>query len=162
MSEAIIPIGPSIAYIPLDNDKVTLVDSGDIAFLSRWRWTTLVNKRDNSFYAQAYDRASKKYIRMNRVLHPTQLPVVDHRNGNTLDNRRCNLRGASVSQNCANRRVIRDGLKGAFPVRSGRFISRIKIQDKCINLGTFDSEEEAHAAYCEAAKNHHKEFARFE
>jgi hypothetical protein len=41
-------------------------------------------------------------------------------------------------------------------------MARIKADNKQISLGVFDKEEEAHAAYCKAAKEHFGEFARLE
>lgn len=89
---------------------------------------------------------------------------IDHRNGNPLDNRICNLRECSNAQNSWNKgpsRRSRIGLKGVF-MRKGRsgFYARIRIGDRRLFLGRFETAEDAHAAYCQAAKEHHREFAR--
>lgn len=93
--------------------------------------------------------------------------VVDHINGNRLDNRIDNLRLATYSQNSANaKRHSRNtsGLKGASRVKkngkwTGRWQASITYQRRQINLGYFDTKEEAHAAYLEAARSLQGEFA---
>jgi len=89
---------------------------------------------------------------------------IDHRNNNCHDNRIDNLREASHSQNCSNaRKWLKKKLpKGVStqPNDVSRFRARIQVGKKVVHLGTFGSPEEAHAAYCEAAKKYHGEFAR--
>jgi hypothetical protein len=88
--------------------------------------------------------------------------MVDHRNGDRSDDRWSNLRAAAHGQNQRNSRGRRpDCLKGAFwHKRDQRWRAQIYLNSRPIHLGYFDSEEEAHAAYCEAAKKYHGDFAR--
>jgi len=89
---------------------------------------------------------------------------VDHINGNGLDNRRENLRVANKMQNqynSARQHNNRLGLKGVHK-NGRRYRAQIRADGVKHNLGYFDTAEEAHAAYCEAAKRLHGEFARFE
>lgn len=90
---------------------------------------------------------------------------VDHINGDRADNRLCNLRLATASQNMWNsagwsgRRS--SGHKGVRLVAStGRWKARIMAHRKERHLGYYDTAEEAHAAYIAAAKELHGEFAR--
>ena len=89
---------------------------------------------------------------------------VDHINGDKTDNRLCNLREATNTQNCGNMRLRRDNVSGfkgvSYRKRGGRYMARIVIDRKTIYLGTFLTAQEAHAAYLMAAKEHFKEFAR--
>lgn len=86
---------------------------------------------------------------------------VDHINGDRLDNRPCNLRNASHQQQMHNiKRNPASGLKGAYPSRRGKWVSKIMVGRKNQHLGTFPDAESAHRAYCEAAKRLHGEFAR--
>jgi len=87
---------------------------------------------------------------------------VNHKNGNLSDNRLCNLREATraeISWSARPRRDSRSPLKGAQTFE-GRWRSGIVINGKTIHLGLFDTPEEAHAAYCEAARLYHGAFAR--
>ncbi|AWI90260.1 Fis family transcriptional regulator [Methylobacterium sp. DM1] len=84
--------------------------------------------------------------------------VIDHINGRRDDNRLSNLRCATRQQNAMNgRRRKRSGLKGAF------WLPRQKVWHARIcrqYLGSFDTEQEAHAAYMSAARAQFGEFAR--
>jgi len=85
---------------------------------------------------------------------------IDHINGVKADNRICNLREATQSQNIANSGAkSASGLKGAYYHRKkGKWYSRILKQ----HLGYFDTKEEAHLAWAKMAKETHGEFARIE
>lgn len=90
---------------------------------------------------------------------------VDHQNGNTLDNRWANLRDATRTQNNGNRTVKlkrkRASLKGAtWDSARLRWAAYITFRGKQTNLGRFDIEEDAHAAYMSAAARLFGEFAR--
>ena len=80
---------------------------------------------------------------------------IDHINGVKTDNRLNNLREANSSQqqqNVCARSHNQSGLLGAhFHRAKGKFRSRITVDFKVHNLGTFDTAEEAHEAY-QAAK----------
>jgi hypothetical protein len=51
-------------------------------------------------------------------------------------------------------------LKGAWPTANGRYRAQITIKGRTYSLGCFATPEEAHRAYCEAAKRHFGQFAR--
>jgi hypothetical protein len=86
---------------------------------------------------------------------------IDHINGNRLDNRLCNLREASKSENSRNRKARAGRLKGAsFNKVNGKWQARIVAGKKSISLGYFQTEEDAHAAYCHASKIYHGAFGR--
>jgi len=73
-----------------------------------------------------------------------------------------NLREATRSQNLANSTAQRNnrlGIKGVCR-HQGRYRSYISKGRKKIHLGMFDTPEDAHAAYCEAAERLHGAFAR--
>lgn len=90
---------------------------------------------------------------------------VDHINGDTSDNRIENLRQASHAENSKNLKLSRantSGLKGVHLHRqSGRWRARIKSDGRSHSLGLFNSKEDAHQAYREAAQSLHGQFARF-
>lgn len=86
---------------------------------------------------------------------------IDHINGDPWDNRAANLRLATSAQNTMNKpsnRTNTSGYKGV--IREGlRWRAKIGVDGKTVHLGAFDSPEEAHRAYCEAAAKYHGEFA---
>lgn len=162
-----------VITITLFNGDTTVVDTED-ASLAQYRWA--ISGDLDRRYAVRYvkgTRNPKKYQIlhrevMERVLGRTlnKSEEVDHINGNTLDNRRGNLRLANRFQNAKNRRRDRDSSSGYKGVRfhkaSQKWDARITSDGRQIFLGVFDTPEAAHEAYCEAARMYHGEFARTE
>jgi HNH endonuclease/AP2 domain len=90
--------------------------------------------------------------------------MIDHRDGDPSNNHWDNLRPATQSQNCANRRVPRHntcGLKGVSQHR-GRWCASICKKGRKYFLGCYSTPQEAHAAYAKAAHKLFGEFARTE
>lgn len=88
---------------------------------------------------------------------------IDHKNLNGLDNRLSNLREATFSENRwnTNRPYVRELPRGVYRnYRGARFGARIAINGEEIYLGSFDTPEEAHAAWCEVAREKRGEFFR--
>ena len=84
---------------------------------------------------------------------------VDHKDGNSLNNCRINLRIATPSQNQANvESYSSSGLKGAYKIKSG-WMSKIVVDRKSIYLGTFLTKEMAATAYIRAANKYFGEFS---
>lgn len=101
--------------------------------------------------------------RLSWFLHHGEWPksALDHINGNPSDNRICNLREATWTQNACNRPMQSNnkaGLKGVGKIGK-RFRSRIRIHGKEIHLGSFPTAELAHESYLKAAKELHGEFS---
>lgn len=112
------PYTPLYREIPLTKGQVALVDAEDFEWLNQWKWSVRFDKSTGCFYAQryAYSGGVKQNIIMARLilgLEKGDLRQADHVDtGNTLDNRRFNLRIATQSQNNANRRIGRNNTSG--------------------------------------------------
>lgn len=87
---------------------------------------------------------------------------IDHKNTVCSDDRWENLRPADRSQQLTNQKPRSDHLRGIYQRKSGRWMAQIQKRDVRLNLGVYDTQEEAHAAYQEAALKLHGEYARFE
>jgi hypothetical protein len=91
---------------------------------------------------------------------------MDHIDLDRSNDRWANLREATVSQNKANRRRFKTSaspLKGTtFYASRNKWRAQIYRDGQCRFLGHFDTAEEAHAAYRDAALAEHGEFARFD
>lgn len=89
---------------------------------------------------------------------------IDHINLVRSDNRICNLRQATNSQNKMNSKLKSTnttGFKGvSFHKRDKKYTARATVKGKINNLGYHDTPEEAHAAYCKFIAVHHGEFGR--
>jgi hypothetical protein len=95
-------------------------------------------------------------------MNPPEGMVVDHINGNGLNNRRSNMRNCTRAQNSANRRPKRGAAspyKGVFPRPDGKFEASICHDGRKQYLGRFENEIEAARAYDKKAKELHGEFA---
>lgn len=90
--------------------------------------------------------------------------TVDHINGDTRDNRFCNLRVATIGQNTHNQKkskINTSGYKGVyFHKGKKRWRAHIRLDGKRIGLGHYKCPTAAYFAYCRAAKQYHGEFAR--
>lgn len=137
--------------IPLTQGKSAIVDADDWQWLSQWTWH--IARCRHTFYAKRtfYPEARKRLhytIRMHRVIcNARDGDIVDHINGNGLDNRRSNLRLVSHAENCQNRPHLRSdntsGATGIYERRPGIFRVHITRFGKRTWLGTFKTFESA-------------------
>lgn len=169
--EAVVVIGLSIGYVELTKGQFCLVDADNISWISKFNWCASKAACRPEYYAfrNDYSTGKQKLVGMHRYicglgpLEPSR--HVDHVNRNTLDNRRANLRQCTASENHGNQGLSRNntsGLKGAYWDKgNGFWFASIRIKNRQIWIGKFNSPEECHAAYMEAAKKYKGEFARF-
>lgn len=152
--------------IPLTMGKVAIVDVYDYEWLSQYNW-----KYDPDGYAMrnalSADRKGRGYfnIRMHReIINAPKGMQVDHINGDSLDNRRANLRLCTKTQNGQNRKSVKgstSSFKGVCFIKDkGRYQASIHVNHKSMYLGTYDDQTEAARAYDKAAQEHFGEFAR--
>jgi hypothetical protein len=111
------------------------------------------------------DRKSYRAQRLAWLYMTGEWPVIDldHINGIPSDNRWMNLRQVDQSKNQRNQKLHKDSRSGLKGVRRNgkRWMSAITVNRRQIYLGTFDTPEDAHEIYCEAAVAHFGEHARF-
>ena len=137
-----------------------IVDDADYEMVNSVRWTPCYS------HGLTYARQSRhrgKKIFMHRFILGAAVPhIVDHQNGDGLDNRRSNLRSCSTAQNQWNGgKKHPNGLpKGVHLTPNGRFRAQICFAKKLYHLGNFHSSIDAGLAYDRAAKEMFGEFAR--
>lgn len=153
-------IGRNMAVLIFPTGKA-LIDDADLNLVKNYCWR--IHDEDSGL--QYVARASP-WLYMHRLIMSAPNGVlVDHRNGNGLDNRRENLRLATSSQNSANRRKRQQALSSRFKgVRFSRKAKKweasIGVDRRRIYLGCFVNEEDAARAYNARAQIEFGEFAR--
>ena len=140
-----VPKSPNdkIRYIALTKGKFAIVDAEDYDRLMRHKWTAVCF--GGRFYAQ---RNGGGYsIMMHReIMHAPKGMVVDHINGNGLDNRKCNLRICTQSQNILNSRP-RGGssrFKGVYYDKTrNKYVAFVWENRRPVHIGRYEDEIEA-------------------
>jgi len=147
-------------FIPLTRGLIAIVNEGDYERLMFWKWYAFIQKSTNCVYAAR--SSGRRTIFMHSLLCETGPGEdVDHRNRNSLDNRRSNLRPASRGENNHNSKLRADntsGYKGVYK-NNGRWCGRVTKNGVNINLGVYDTPELAHAARIKAIREFFGEFA---
>ena len=155
--------------ITLSRGQVAIVDDEDVALLSQFKWHAQWAKLTNSHYAECWVYQPYKY---REVMHRMIMGLsrgdgkqVDHINGDTLDNRKVNLRLVNHSQNQMNRKMqcpwSSSGIRGvSYCKKTGLWKARVNHQGKEIWLGRFLSKEMAALAAHRARLEAYGEYAR--
>jgi hypothetical protein len=150
----------------------TVVDPED-ADLSEYIWKTWKGSTGRHYVERLFSFESRTItVLMHRVILARKLgrhlvpgEVVDHINLDSLDNRRVNLRPSTIRTNQYNQGLHKNnksGYKGVCYIeRENKWRAQIQYMRKVYYLGSYDTPEEAHKVYCEAAVKYHGEFARF-
>lgn len=150
--------------IKLTNGLECIVDVADFHALNAHSWMAIV-PAPGRVYAGRFVTNQKKreLILLHRLLTPCcQSFEVDHRNGNTLDNRRQNLRVATKSQNQANRGIPKNNTSGFKGVHfdGSKYRAKVVCNKQVHRLGHFDTAEQAAIAYDQKAIELFGEFAK--
>ena len=152
--------------IPLTRGMVALVDDEDFPRVSLLKWYAhrCSRSRCGAYYAQhsMHGGDGAKTLCLHRfVMNAAPGVRVDHKNRNTLDCRKGNLRVASNGENIANagKHSPKSSRFKGVTLHRGRWCARIRKDKRLIVLGTFSSEIVAARAYDEAAVRIHGEFA---
>ena len=152
--------------IRLTQGQFALVDAEDYGWLSKWKWHAQKwhSEGEDHYYANRRDPVKKTAIGMHRQImgFPEGLEV-DHINGNSLDNRRCNLRAVSTELNQINsstgwgssrfRGVTWDASRGLWKAHA-------TLRDVRYQLGHFPTEEAAARAVDRKRREVYGEYAR--
>lgn len=126
--------------IPVGDDLFAIVDDDDFDLVSRFFWHKVESGRDPDYtYATAKVRMHRLIIDCPKGLH------VDHINGDTLDNRKCNLRICTNAQNQQNSKSRKGSsqYKGvSFNQKKKKWYGSFSVLGKSYFCGMFDDEIE--------------------
>lgn len=158
----------SMKLISLTQGKFAKVSDQDYKWLSQWKWTYCKGKHDTQGYATRHiQAATPAKIFMHLVIKPPPKGMqTDHRDRDTLNNCRNNLRHATSANNAHNRRKITrpttSQYKGVeyYPSNYNKhWRPRIRVNGKLLSFGLYEKEIDAARAYDKAAKKHFGRFA---
>jgi len=133
----------------------------DFELVSKYKWW-VTKTNSNNYYAITI--IDKKYHYMHRLIMGEGPYLCDHKNKNGLDNRRCNLRKSTKSQNTQNSRKYKrptsSKYRGVYFYKAyGKWSSSIRVNTKRVFIGYFKDEEEAARQYDKNAIKYFGEFA---
>ena len=141
-----------------NGDTLMYIDYVDYPRVRKHRWW--IDKGSGYFVTNIDNRTITLH---NFLMQPPEGMVCDHINRNKLDNRRSNLRYATPKQNSRNRSKGRNNTSGyigvCLHIRRKKYVAQVKVDNRTINLGEYDSAEEAAKARDRAALFYFGEFA---
>ena len=151
--------------ISLTQGYIALIDDEDYEIVAQYKWYP--RKHGKTCYAITNiknDFGKYKTVNLHHLIFGKKDgQIIDHINGDGLDNRKENLRFCSQSENCNNRHNTwgKSKYKGVHwhPINN-KWVARIQVKKKRLHLGCYVSEKEAALAYNKAAIKYFGEFAR--
>ncbi|HCT8191044.1 TPA: HNH endonuclease [Morganella morganii] len=114
------------------------------------------NENGKEYLVVKFNGANYLVHRICWAIYKKEQPkFIDHINGDSTDNRACNLRSVSITDNNRNMRLSRinkSGFPGVSKYKANKWQASIYINNTQINLGHYDSKAEAVAARKSAEK----------
>lgn len=134
----------------------TIVDDDDFEKIGHISWSVHIQ------CGRPYARASinNKPTPLHLVLMPPKDGLmIDHKDGNSLNNQRSNLRYCTFAQNIWNKIPYKGFTTKGISFRSGKYNARAVDGDKRIWIGRYKTKQEALDAYDKKAEELYGEFA---
>jgi len=161
-----------MAEVTLNNGLISIVDDEDFALVSQFKW--YASKSCGRIYPLTNIKTNegRKLLRMHRLLlNPPAGQLVDHIDGDSLNNTRANLRLCTQKENLRNRG--KDKVKNPTSKYKGVSLNRrsvnmgqasiwratLNVDGKQIHIGSYPTEVDAAVAYNTFAIKHYGEFA---
>ena len=149
--------------------KYMVSSHGRVMNIKTFRFLKPGMTSDGYLYVNLFSNSEKSHKKIHRlvakafILNLTNLPCIDHKNRNSLNNHLSNLRWCTKkenSQNMSKRKNTASMYKGVcFDKSKNKWVARIKHNGQRIHLGYFSDEADAGRAYDRKAKELFREFA---
>ena len=144
-------VGNDISWLCIIDNKeqstvLFTIDTEAIPVIQDYRWY-LHRKKGIPVYAATRSNGNK-YILLHRLINKTGKGLeTDHVNGDTFDNKKCNLRSVTTSENglgCRKLPLNKSGYRGVyFHKMTGKWEARITVNGKDVYMGLFGDKHQA-------------------
>lgn len=162
-----IRVDGDVAYVALGKGKVAVIDAADKVLVEGINWYAALQYK--VYYAISASKVGGKRLTpsMHRLIMGEPVgKAIDHIDGDGLNNRRCNLRLASVAENSRNtgkKATNTSGFKGvSWRADRQKWQVHIRTGGRRLSLGHFSDLQDAARAYAVACAKYHGEFAPHE
>jgi hypothetical protein len=154
-----------VIKLPLSKNKYALVDDEDYPKVSKHKWFVIQRGKSEHACRTVIENGNKRTEYLHRaLLNPNSNEVVDHINGNGLDNQKANLRLCTKQQNSWNSDKNTKNVSGykgvSFEKTTGKWRVRIRKDGKSYSYGLYEQAEEASKVYLEKAQELFGQYAR--
>lgn len=135
-------------------------DMEDYDKIKDYTWLEHIDKKRKYSSVETRDFETDKIVKMHQIVFEK---YCDHKDRNTLNNRKYNLRSSSFSENSINQKIQNNNTSGFIGVSWHRVINKwtvnISANKKQIYIGSFDNKHDAIVARLRAEREYHGEFA---
>ncbi len=156
--------------LKLTQNKVTIIDDEDYEKFNQFKYRIRKNGWGQIYAVRTgprlNEKRSKDYYLHREIMGVTDRKMqIDHINGNSLDNRKENLRVCTNAQNSRNSKLAKNNTTGYKGVswsgsKKNKYVAQLHTKGKHIHLGNFDNPIDAALAYNKAAIEYFGEFAK--
>ncbi|MDD4292006.1 MAG: HNH endonuclease [Clostridia bacterium] len=138
--------------LELSRGKVAIVDDETYIWLKKYKWTLSGSGKYALYYPKR--NGKRRLIQMHRIImNAKKREIVDHIDGNGLNNQKENLRIVTHRQNMLNKKNLKKKI-GITRHQKG-YWARIRVEKKHISLGVYENEDDAIRAYEDAARKYY-------
>jgi hypothetical protein len=158
-------IARSTTVMHVPRDQRVYLDTSDLPLVKDFWWGARPCHSLTCYAVRTRKTGEPGTTFMHRlILNAPEGALVDHRDGNGLNNRRSNIRLATSSNNSVNRHrgiSSASGYRGvALHIQTGKWQAQVAQKGRTFYLGLHETAEAAARAYDKAAVELHGEFAR--
>ena len=143
-----------IKILPVNSETIYFTDYSD----EMYQLTSGVRWLVSGGYLRGY--INKETVSLHHLVLPKQKGLIcDHVNRKKNDNRRCNLRNVTPTENQINRGLTNANTSGylgvSWNIKNKSWMASIRIDKKSKNLGYYDNPQKAHEMFLSAVEDYY-------